>query len=96
MKILEEFWKGNLNPSERRLKAESKAGKALQRIVTCEEQLKPLLSEEALAWFRKYDDNQKELVAAVEAEAFVIGYKLGARMTQEALEGMDIPDIDEA
>ena len=44
---------------------------------------------------RKYGDNQQELVAAAEAEAFVIGYKLGARMTQEALEGMDIPDIDE-
>ena len=61
----------------------------------CEEKLAPLLSEEALEWLKRYEDNQQELLEAVEKEAFVIGYKLGARMTQEALEGMDNPDIDE-
>ena len=96
MKILEEFWYGNLNPSERRLRAESTAGKALQRMVNCEDRLAPLLGEEAREWFKRYQENQQELMSAVETETFVIGYKLGARMTQEAMEGMDIPDLDEA
>ena len=40
-------------------------------------------------------DCQSELHGINECEAFCIGFRLGARITYEAMEGNDIPSIDD-
>lgn len=95
MKILEEFWYGNLHPGQRDMKPNSPMGRASRRLTSCEEKLVPLLSDEAKVVFERLQANQRELLCISETEAFVIGYKLGAKMAYEVMEGMEIPDIDD-
>lgn len=95
MKILEEFWYGNLHPGQRDMKPDSLMGRASRRSASCEEKLVPLLSDGAKVIFERLQANQRELLCISETEALVLGYKLGAKMTYEVMDGMEIPDIDD-
>lgn len=95
MKILEELWYGNINPNERDVKPGSRLHKLGALIVRHEETLMPLLSEQAKEIYEKLRDCHSELHGINECEAFCIGFRLGARITYEAMEGDDIPSIDD-
>ena len=95
MKILEELWYGNINPNERDVKPGSRLHKLGALIVRHEENLLPMLSEQAKDIYEKLWDCQSELHGINECEAFCIGFRLGARITYEAMEGNDIPSIDD-
>ena len=95
MKILEELWYGNINPNERDIKPGSRLHKLGSLIVRHEENLLPMLSEQAKDIYEKLRDCQSELHGINECEAFCIGFRLGARITYEAMEGNDIPSIDD-
>lgn len=64
-------------------------------ILRHEEKLIPLLSEEAKAIYEKIRDNQEELRSLDECEAFHRGFRLGARIAYETMEGTDVPSIDD-
>lgn len=95
MKILEEFWYGNIQPNEKSIPAGSKHAKLLQLVVQNEDALIPLLSEEAKEVFDKFRGAQDELSSINECDAFVLGFRLGGRFMLEVMENMDIPFIDE-
>lgn len=95
MKILEEFWYGNLHPGQRSVRSDSPMGRATQRAADCENKLLPLLSDEAKKAFELLQITQRELLCISETDAFVLGYKLGAKMAYEVMEGMDVPDVDD-
>ena len=95
MKTLEELWYGNINPNERNLKPGSRLHKLGALIIRHEETLMPLLSEQAKEVYEKLRDCQSELHGLNECEAFCIGFRLGARIAYEAMEGNDIPSIDD-
>ena len=95
MKILEELWYGNINPNERDVKPGSRQHKLGALIVRNEKDLLPMLSEQAKDIYEKLRDCQSELYGINECEAFCIGFRLGARITYEAMEGNDIPSIDD-
>lgn len=88
MKILEELWYGNVTPGERSVE---KGGRLClgRLILQNEEELAPLLSEKAKEVLEKLRDNQSELNDLNECEVFVCGFRLGARIMLEVLDGSD-------
>lgn len=96
MKILDELWYGNITPNERYIPPKSQFAKQIDLIVRNEEKLTALLSDEAKEIFEKLQDCQSELSGINEREAFVSGFRLGAKIIIEVMEGMcDIPSIDD-
>ena len=89
MKILEELWYGNVAPSERSMDKGSPMWELVRLIVRNEEELAPLLSEKAKEVLEKLMDNQAELHCIRECEVFVRGFRLGAKIMLEVLDGSD-------
>lgn len=89
MKILEELWYGNVTPGERSVEKGSPMWELVRLIAQNEEELAPLLSENAKAVLEKLMDNQSALQCIRECEVFVRGFRLGARIMLEVLEGGD-------
>ena len=58
-------------------------------ILQNEEELEPLLSEKAKEVLGKLRDNQTEMNGINECEIFVCGFRLGARIMLEVLDGSD-------
>jgi len=89
MKILEELWYGNVTPGERSVEKGSRLWNLGRLILQNEEELAPLLSEKAKEVLEKLRDNQSELNDFNECEVFVCGFRLGARIMLEVLDGSD-------
>lgn len=94
MKILEEFWYGNIQPNEKAIPLNSRHAKLLNLVVQNEDALIPLLSEGARELFGKFKDAQDELSSMNECDAFMLGFRLGGRFMLEVMEEMDVPFID--
>ena len=98
MKILEELWYGNVTPGERSVEKVDRLWNLGKLILQNEEELAPLLSEKAKEVLEKLRDNQSELNDLNECEVFVCGFRLGARIMLEVLDGSDkwgrVPRID--
>lgn len=89
MKILEELWYDNVAPGERSVDKGSPMWELGRLIVRNEEELAPLLSENTKEVLETLMDNQSELHSIRECEVFVRGFRLGARIMLEVLEGSD-------
>lgn len=89
MKILEELWYGNVTPGERSVEKVDRLWNLGKLILQNEEELAPLLSEKAKEVLEKLWDNQSELNDLNECEVFVCGFRLGARIMLEVLDGSD-------
>ena len=89
MKILEELWYGNVAPGERSVDNGDRLWNLGRLILQNEEELAPLLSEKAKEVLEKLRDNQSELNDLNECEVFVCGFRLGARIMLEVLDGSD-------
>ena len=60
------------------------------------EELMPLLSVQAKTVYEKIRENRQELNNLNECEAFCLGFRLGARITYEVMDGTsDVPSIDD-
>ena len=85
MKILEEFWYGNIEPSEYDTSgAEYK--KSLQRVVQSEEKLLATLTDDQKKLFTKYADCVREFQSITDCLLFQSSFKLGVRMMVEVME----------
>ena len=89
MRILEELWYGNVTPGEREVEKGSRMWNLGRLILQNKEELEPLLSEKAKEVLEKLRDNQTELNGINECEIFVCGFRLGARIMLEVLDGSD-------
>ncbi len=89
IKILEELWYGNVAPGERSVDKGDRLWNLGRLILQNEEELAPLLSEKAKEVLEKLRDNQSELNDLNECEVFVCGFRLGARIMLEVLDGSD-------
>ena len=85
MKILEEFWYGNIEPTE--YDTSSKEYKKLQELVCWnEEKLRATMTDEQKDRFEKYTDCVREYQTITDCLIFRNGFKLGARMMLEVLD----------
>ena len=82
MTTLENFYFGNVNPSEYRQKKDTK--KKLSEMTNLLDELKSLLTTEQQKEKTEQIDNcQFSVIALSERDAFIEGFKLGVRMTTE-------------
>lgn len=95
MKILEEFWYGNINPTDRNIAHNGRIDKLLKLVTNNEQQLSDMLSDKEREMFQKLKGSQDELSSVIECESFTLGFRLGARFMLEVMEDMDIPFIDD-
>ena len=84
MKILEELWYGNIEPTE--YDTSSKEYKKLQELICRnEEKLRGTMSDEQKALFEKYTDCIREFQTMTDCLIFQNSFKLGARIAFEAM-----------
>ena len=85
MRILEEFWYGNIEPTEYDIS--SKEYKKLQELICRnEEKLKDTMTDEQKERFEKYSDCVREYQTITDCLIFRNGFKLGTRMMLEIME----------
>lgn len=86
MKILEEFWYGNIEPTDYGTSACEEYKKLLELICRNEEKLKATMTDEQKELFEKYTDCVREYQTIADCLLFQNSFKLGARMMVEVME----------
>jgi len=86
MRILEEFWYGNIEPMEYGPFSNEEYKELLRLITKNEEKLQATFSAEQQELFSKYTDCVQEFQAISECLLFQNSFRLGARMMLEVME----------
>ena len=86
MRILEEFWYGNIEPTEYDTSSNKEYKKLVELICRNEEKLKATLTDEQKELFEKYTDCVREHQTNTDCLIFQNCFKLGARMMLEVME----------
>jgi hypothetical protein len=85
MNILKELYYGNIVPTEKCAKLNSEVTELLKLLNRNEEKLTATLTEEQKENFEKYKDCNREIFEICEREAFLNGFRLGARIIIESV-----------
>lgn len=85
MLILEEFYLGDIRPSERGFKRNSQYARALDDLVEAGDALTDTLDEEQSELFEEYMDAQREVNVLTDCETFCYAFKLGAKIMLDVL-----------
>ena len=83
--ILEDLWFDNLAVQDAEIRKGSEQEKVLAASVKCDETFRETLTEEQKEQFALCGERRNELLTVFEKEAFIRGFKLGARMAAEVL-----------
>lgn len=86
MRFLEEFWCGNIEPTEYDTSSNKEYKKLVELICRNEETLRATMTDEQKKLFEKYTDWVRENQAITDCLIFQNGFKLGARMVLEVME----------
>ena len=95
MKILENLWRNGLYPNDQEMTHNKRILKLVDLSAANEKDLVAIISDEAKRIFEKYKAAQSELNDLQLCEEFIYGFRLGARITFEVMDGWNIPHIDE-
>ena len=87
MRILEDFWYGNIEPTEYDTSPCKEYKKALQLINRNEEELHDTMTDAQKELFSRYADSVREFQDMAESLLFQNSFRLGARMMLEIMEG---------
>ncbi len=87
MRILEDFWYGNIEPTEYDTSPCKEYKKALQLINRNEEELHATMTDAQKELFSRYADSVREFQDMAESLLFQNSFRLGARMMLEIMEG---------
>ena len=85
MNILKELYYGNIVPTEKCAKLNSEVTELLKLLNRNEEKLTATLTEEQKENFEKYKDCNREIFEICDREAFLNGFRLGARIIIESV-----------
>ena len=86
MNILEEFWYGNLDPTEYDTSPSQEYKELLQLISRNEEKLQTTMTDAQKDLFSRYQDCVREFQAMSECLLFQNSFRLGARMMLEVMQ----------
>lgn len=89
--IIEELWRGNIDPQNDRLINTAEMKQLIEYIARHHEDLLKTLSDEQKEIFEKLDDCQREYASYAEEAIFTYAFRLGVRIIAEAL----LPPIGE-
>lgn len=87
MNILEEFWYGNIEPSEYDASPDTEYKELLHLISRNEDKLLATMTEEQKELFSRYTDCVREYQTMAECLLFQNSFRLGARMMLEMISG---------
>lgn len=85
MKLLEEFWYGNIEPTEYDTAACKEYKEALRLITRNEERLQASMTDEQKELFARYTDAVREYQTMAECLLFQSSFRLGAKMMLEVM-----------
>ena len=85
MRILEEFWYGNIVPTEYDTSSNKEYKKLVELIFRNEEKLKATMTDEQKELFEKYTDCVREYQTITDCLIFQNSFRLGARMMLEVM-----------
>ena len=83
---LENLYFGNITPNEQDITPGSVLANAIDRAEQCEEKLTTLLEGEEKTLLLQLLNAENEINSTMALENFVLGFRLGMRMTIEALD----------
>ena len=83
--ILEDLWFDNLAVQDAEIRKGSEQEKVLAASVKCDETFRETLTEKQKEQFALCGERRNELLTVFEKEAFIRGFKFGARMAAEVL-----------
>lgn len=86
MRLLEEFWYGNIEPTEYCAPSSKECHETLRLIGRNEEKLLATMTDEQKELFSRYADTVREYQTLAECLLFQNSFKLGARMMLEIME----------
>ena len=86
MRLLEEFWYGNIEPTEYDTNSCREYKEVLRLITRNEEKVQATMTDEQKELFSRYTDIVREYQIMAECLLFRNSIKLGARMMLEAME----------
>lgn len=86
MRILEEFWYGNIEPTEYDTSSYKEYKKMLELICRNEEKLQATMTDEQKELFSRYTDAVREHQMTTDCLICQNGFKLGAIMMLEVME----------
>ena len=84
-KILENFYFGNITPSEREMKTNSNLHRAVDRAARCEGQLTERIGEAEQVLLTELVKAQHEIDSITALENFILGFRLGVRMRADCM-----------
>lgn len=86
MRLLEEFWYGNIEPTEYDTSSGREYKKLQEPIYRNEEKLKATMTDEQKELYKKYTDCVREHQSITDCLIFQNSFRLGTRMMLEVME----------
>ena len=88
-KVLEDFYYGNITPSEKEMQPGSEMQRAISTAARCESQRAETLDEVGQALLTKLIDAQNEIDSITATENFILGFRLGVRIMAACMDDND-------
>ena len=82
---LEDLYYGNITPCDKRIKSGTTLQQTLAEAERLEEQLENKLDKEGQALLHRLSDAENEAASTIALENFILGFRLGMRLTVEGL-----------
>ena len=86
---LEDLYYGNITPGAQEIVPNSELKRATDRVTRFEDQLMERLDEDGQALLAKLLESQDEADSITARENFILGFRLGARITMECMDEND-------
>ena len=84
---LEDLYYGNITPCDKRIKSGTPLQQVLDDTEQCEERLAAQLDDEGKNLLHRLSDAENEAASTIALENFILGFRLGMRLTIEGLLG---------
>lgn len=86
---LEDFYYGNITPNAQDMAPHSELRRATDRVTRFENQLMERLDEAGQTILAKLIESQQEIDSITALENFILGFRLGAKLTMECMDEND-------
>ena len=86
---LEDLYYGNITPGQQQIAPNSELKRATDRVARFESQLTERLDEDGQTILAKLIESQHEIDSITALENFILGFRLGARITMECMDEND-------
>ena len=86
---LEDLYYGNITPGTQQIAPNSELRRATDRVARFEDQLTERLGEDGQTTLAKLIESRDEVESITARENFILGFRLGARIMTECMDGND-------